>query len=93
MLEILAALARLGVRVAPRGVGVLGLRAYNRNNAADARVNQGLVRRGGRGVKNSLERRRRPAPRVEARFEGALLELGVVGRVLGLAPRRLVAGT
>ena len=35
MLEILAALARLGVRVAPRGLGVLGLRALNRNNAVE----------------------------------------------------------
>ncbi len=81
MLEILilAALATTSPRTATAPVG--------------ARVNQGLVRRGEGGVlKNSLERRRRPAPRVQPRLERALLELRVVGRVLGLASRRLVAG-
>ena len=77
---------------AERGGGV-GFTSQNRNSAVDARVNQGLVRRGGGGVlKNSLERRRRPAPRVQPRLERALLELGVVRGVLGFPSRRLVAG-
>ena len=83
---------RAARRGAERGGGIGFTSPRTATTPSNARVNQGLVRRGEGGVlKNSLERRRRPAPRVQPRLEGALLELRVVGRVLGLAPRRLVA--